>query len=72
MYQPGSYSVCVCVFINLHITAQTDPVILVILCHWLRVLMALSFILMTDRLEVFLFGLKVEAHIRVLPAEIDN
>ena len=26
-------SVCVCVFIELHITAQSGPVILVILCH---------------------------------------
>ena len=26
-------SVCVCVFIKLHITAQSGPVILVILCH---------------------------------------
>ena len=25
--------VCVCVFIKLHITAQSGPVILVILCH---------------------------------------
>ena len=25
--------VCVCVLIKLHITAQSDPVILVILCH---------------------------------------
>ena len=25
--------VCVCVFIKLHITAQSDPVIVVILCH---------------------------------------
>ena len=27
------YCVCVCVFIKLHITAQSGPVILVILCH---------------------------------------
>ena len=27
------HSVCVCVFIELHITAQSGPVILVILCH---------------------------------------
>ena len=26
-------SVCVCVFIKLHITTQSGPVILVILCH---------------------------------------
>ena len=26
-------SVCVCLFIKLHITAQSGPVILVILCH---------------------------------------
>ena len=26
-------TVCVCVFIKLHITAQSGPVILVILCH---------------------------------------
>ena len=25
--------VCACVFIKLHMTAQSDPVILVILCH---------------------------------------
>ena len=25
--------VCVCVFIKLHITAQSGPVVLVILCH---------------------------------------
>ena len=25
--------VCVCIFIKLHITAQSGPVILVILCH---------------------------------------
>ena len=25
--------VCVCVFIKLHITAQSGPVILVIICH---------------------------------------
>ena len=28
-----SVCVCVCVFMKLHITAQTGPVILVILCH---------------------------------------
>ena len=28
-----SVRVCVCVFIKLHITAQSGPVILVILCH---------------------------------------
>ena len=28
----GKY-ICVCVFIKLHITAQSGPVILVILCH---------------------------------------
>ena len=28
-----SVCVCVCVFIKLHITAQSGPVILVILCH---------------------------------------
>ena len=27
------HSVCVCVFIKLHITAQSGPVILVIICH---------------------------------------
>ena len=27
------YMVCVCVFIKLHITAQSGPVILVLLCH---------------------------------------
>ena len=26
-------AVCLCVFIKLHITAQSGPVILVILCH---------------------------------------
>ena len=26
-------AVCVCVFFKLHITAQSDPVIVVILCH---------------------------------------
>ena len=31
---PGAgVCVCVCVFIKLHITAQSGPVILVILCH---------------------------------------
>ena len=30
---PRVYCVCVCVFIKLHITAQSGPVILVILCH---------------------------------------
>ena len=29
----ASVCVCVCVFIKLHITAQSGPVILVILCH---------------------------------------
>ena len=29
----GRINVCVCVFIKLHITAQSGPVILVILCH---------------------------------------
>ena len=31
--KPTYYSVCVCVFIKLHITAQSGLVILVILCH---------------------------------------
>ena len=30
---PSGDCVCVCVFIKLHITAQSGPVILVILCH---------------------------------------
>ena len=30
---PRYVCVCVCVFIKLHITAQSGPVILVILCH---------------------------------------
>ena len=29
----SSTAVCVCVFIKLHITAQSGPVIVVILCH---------------------------------------
>ena len=30
---PTCVCVCVCVFIKLHITTQSGPVILVILCH---------------------------------------
>ena len=33
MYNSTVLCVCVCVFIKLHITAQSGPVILVILCH---------------------------------------
>ena len=33
MYMCVCVCVCVCVFIKLHITAQSGPVILVILCH---------------------------------------
>ena len=29
----GPCSVCVCIFLTLHITAQSGPVILLILCH---------------------------------------
>ena len=29
----GSMILCVCVFIKLHITTQSGPVILVIICH---------------------------------------
>ena len=31
--QESAVCVCVCVFIKLHITAQSGPVILAILCH---------------------------------------
>ena len=32
--QTVDVDVCVCVFIKLHITAQSGLVILVIICHW--------------------------------------